>query len=221
MSLVEVATPATSVLEKRALIAQEEAIAIVVADDNDYESAAIKLRGVKALDKEIAEFFAPHVKRAHQAHKALKDSENALRDPLKKALDHIGRVMGKYQADLEQQRKLEREMLLAEQKRIMDESAMELAEGLAENGQVEAAEAVLEQAAKLQLEVNCESFALHVRGTAVMTSWKYEIVNEAELPRKYLIPNESMIAAEVRTCKDATVIPGVRVFSETKVGARA
>lgn len=193
---------------------------LTITSDEDYEIGADMLKDVRRLDKEIEEFFKPAVKAAHQAHKDVKADENLLRDPLKKLLDRLGRAMGKYQADLERQRQIEREMLLEQQRKEALASAHELAEGLAEAGDTEAAVAVLEQAEKLQPEVNCESIAPHVRGTAVLTTWKYEIVDADALPRKYLIPNESMIAAEVKACKENTNIPGVRAYAETKVSAR-
>jgi len=194
--------------------------ALAIGSDEEYENAADILKDVKRLDKEIEEFFKPAVKSAHQLHKDIKADENLLRDPLKKLLDKLGRSMGKYQADLERQRKIEREMLLEQQRKEAQAAAAELAEGLAENGDIEAAVGVLEQADKIQPEVNCESFAPKVRGTAVIETWKFEIVDVDALPRKYLMPNESMIAAEVKACKENTQIPGVRAYSETKVSAR-
>lgn len=213
------AQPVSS-LEARANVYQERAFSLDVSNDEEYEYAAEFLKEVKSLDKEISAFFAPHVQAAYKAHRQLKDTENALRAPLKKALDIVGRKAGLYQAELERQRRLEREMLLAEQKRAMDEAAMQLAEGLAENGQIEAAEGVLAQAAKLQPEVNCESFAPRVRGTAVLETWKFEIVDANAIPREYLCPDEAKIGAMVRTCKGETNIPGVRAYAETKVSAR-
>src|SRR5690606_37870114 len=146
--------------------------------------------------------------------------EHTLRDPLKAILEKVGLAMGQFQDQCEKQRQIEREMLLAQQKAEMDASAMELAEGLAENGQVEATDAVRAQAAKMQPEVNCESFAPHVTGTAKRVDWKFEIVDASLIPREYLCPDEKKIGAIVKGFKDATNIPGVRVFSQTKVGAR-
>lgn len=212
--------------QRNALAHQTNRIAIQVkaleiTSDEEYELAADALKDIAHLDKEIELLYKPANKYWSDGHKESKAGENELRDPLKKFKDIVGRAMGKYQADLERQRQIEREMLLEQQRAAALASAAELAEGLAENGDTEAAVAVLEQAEKIQPEVNCESVAPHVRGTAVLTTWKYEIVNLDELPRKYLIPNDVMIAAEVKACKENTVIPGVKVFSETKVSARA
>lgn len=194
--------------------------ALTIGNDEDYEQAADLLKDCKRLDKDIEGFFKPHAKFWHDGHKDVKAQENLLRDPLKKLLDTLGRGMGAYQAECERQRQLEREMLLAQQKAEMDASAMELAEGLAENGQMEAAEGVLAQAAKMQPEVQCDSFAPKVRDTVVTTNWTFEVVDPALVPREYLCVDETKVRGVVKACKGETNIPGIRVFSETKVGAR-
>lgn len=193
---------------------------LAIGCDDDYEIAAELLKDVKRLDKDIEEFFKPVVKAWHQGHKDVKADENMLRDPLKKVLDRLGRAMGKYQADLDRQRKIEREMLLEQQRKEAMAAAQELAEGLAENGDMEAAVGVLEQAEKIQPEVNCESIAPKVRGTAVRTNWRFVIENVDLIPRKYMMPNVAMLNAEAQACQENTNIPGGRAESETKVSAR-
>ena len=50
-------------------------------------------------------------------------------------------------------------------------------------------------------------------------SWKFEIVNEEKLPRRYLKPNEAQIRADIAVgVKD---IPGVRIFEDYNITARA
>lgn len=42
--------------------------------------------------------------------------------------------------------------------------------------------------------------------------WKFEIVDESQIPREFLMPNEKLIGEVVRSRKDQAVIPGVRIF---------
>lgn len=56
-----------------------------------------------------------------------------------------------------------------------------------------------------------------VEDASVRTFWKYEIVNEAKIPREFLCVDEKAIGAMVRTKKGSTSIPGVRVYSDTRV----
>lgn len=193
---------------------------ITITDDEQYEYAGEVLKTAQLLKKDMLAFTKPHKDYWNKGKAAVMDVEHALVDPLDKVLDTFGRSMGKYQADLEQQRKIEREMVLAQQKAEMDASALEIAQGLEESGDSAGAQAVIEQAAKMQPEVNVESFAPHVRGTAKRTTWLFEIVDPELVPDKYWVINEQMIQAEVNACKENTNIPGVRVTSETKVSAR-
>jgi hypothetical protein len=47
--------------------------------------------------------------------------------------------------------------------------------------------------------------------------WRYDVVDAAQLPREYLIPDIAKISATVRKLKDQTRIPGVRVWAEDNV----
>ena len=62
---------------------------------------------------------------------------------------------------------------------------------------------------------------LQVKGVSFADVWKYEITNEALIPREYLMPDESKIGRVARAMKDKTVIPGVKVFSTKCVKASA
>lgn len=57
-------------------------------------------------------------------------------------------------------------------------------------------------------------------GTSVRRNWKYEITDESALPRTYLVPNEQLIGAAVRSLKDKTNIPGIRVYEDLTIGSR-
>lgn len=53
-----------------------------------------------------------------------------------------------------------------------------------------------------------------VDGRLFRRTWKAKIVDETKLPRKYLIPNMTLINSEVRLLKDKTDIPGVEAYEE-------
>lgn len=209
----------TTVLERRVAAHSGEADGITIANDKQYEDAADTLRGIKTLDKEIEEFFKPHVKRAHEAHKALKNSENALREPLKKALDKLGRIMGTYQAELERQRRVEQEKLAAQKAAELEKAKVE-AEALEFFGEEDAAKEVISKAEFDAQNVAVESSAPKAKGTATLTTWKFEIVDANLILREYLMPDEQKIGAFVKIMKEGTNIPGVRAYSDTKVNAR-
>jgi hypothetical protein len=51
--------------------------------------------------------------------------------------------------------------------------------------------------------------------------WQWEIVNEAEIPRDFMIPNRMAIGAVVREFKGETQIPGIRVWQDERVIRRS
>lgn len=59
-----------------------------------------------------------------------------------------------------------------------------------------------------------------VGGVSTRKVWKFEIVNAALIPPKYLMPDEKMIAGVVKAMGSATDIPGVRVWSEEEMAVR-
>jgi hypothetical protein len=59
----------------------------------------------------------------------------------------------------------------------------------------------------------------YVPGVATADIWKYEIVDEGQLPRGYLKPDEQKIGAAVRAGKGTITIPGVRIWKEKNIRA--
>ena len=52
---------------------------------------------------------------------------------------------------------------------------------------------------------------------ATVVTWGFEIVNAGEIPREYMIPDESKIGAVIRASKGSIVIPGVRAVRRESV----
>ena len=62
--------------------------------------------------------------------------------------------------------------------------------------------------------------ALKADGVVRRTNWRYEIVDEAAVPREYLRVDHTKLGAVVRALKTAAAIPGVRIWAEPTVAAR-
>jgi len=54
-------------------------------------------------------------------------------------------------------------------------------------------------------------------GISTRELWDFEIVDPAQLPREYLMPDEKAIRGVVKAMKGKTAIPGVRVFNRGSV----
>ena len=80
---------------------------VTVACDDDYDMAGDFLNELKHKEKLAREWFAPMVRLAYTAHKAVKARENEVIEPLVKAKKALGAVMGLYQTKKEVERRAE------------------------------------------------------------------------------------------------------------------
>lgn len=56
---------------------------------------------------------------------------------------------------------------------------------------------------------------------SLVDNWTFELVDITKVPKKYLLLNEQLVRAEVRSLKGAAEIPGVRVYNDKKVRSNA
>lgn len=188
---------------------------VTVQCDVDYEMAGVMLKGFKEKEAQVREFFKPLVATAHAAHKALTTRLNEAVAPLSEAKKAIGSEMGRYTAKLEAERLAEEEKLRAQLQKEADEKAIETATNLEAEGEREAADEVLENVPIVRTTL--ESVAPKVEGTVRRTTWHYEIIEEALIPRSWWCVDHQKISDFVRRKKGDASIPGVSVFSTTNV----
>jgi hypothetical protein len=119
--------------------------------------------------------------------------------------------------------------------REKEEAARKEAERLEKAGKAEEAEkarAEQAKAAKLAEERRLQAEEVRVvapvlaptvektSGISGRKNWKFEIVDEALIPRKYLQPNLVQIGKEVRAVGENLSIPGVRIYEDEKETVR-
>lgn len=209
-----------------ALAWPDQARALTIHDVDTYAQGCALLLGIKDLRKKIAETFDPHVRRAHEAHKALVKEKADAEAPLTEAERILKGALTTY--DQEQER------IRRDEQRKKDEEARQEAERLA-----------LEQAAALELEGHAtgdeamvaEAHAIiaapiapvpmapvqkatpKVSGISMRKTWGFRIVNPALVPNQYRVIDEAKIRGVVRSLGQAANIPGVEVYEETTVAA--
>lgn len=183
--------------------------------DGDYAFAGDYLKELKAKEKTVRDWFAPHLKTAHRAHKELKARENEIIKPLTETRKSIGAEMGRYHRKREEEDRQEREIARLAEQQAADADAEKRASDLEAQGYTALADAARKDVSIL--EPITKPTAPKVAGTRKTTTWKYEIVDESAIPREFLCVDEKAIGAYVRARKDSTSIPGVRVWAETNV----
>ena len=194
-----------------------EASAIAIADDAQYKVAGGLRKQLADLRGEILLSTQPVVKAAHAAHKAAKNQENELVNPIKEAESRLGRTMGAYvQKQEAAQREAERAARAKHE--AEEDAALDKAQAMQDKGQHEEAAAVMEAVPRVAPAVK-QVAAPKLAGTRRTENWKFEIVDPNLLPVDFLIPDVKTIGEVVRRAKGETKIPGVRVWSETKVSA--
>ena len=134
-----------SALEAKCLTLYEQATSLIITDQRSYAAAGEVGKSLKALEKEITDYFAPMKKAAHDAHKAITKKESDELAPVKEAMDVVRRTMNtwaqeqerirqeaerKARMEAEEAARKERERLEAQALKAMEKGKDEKAEEL-------------------------------------------------------------------------------------------
>jgi uncharacterized membrane protein YqiK len=80
---------------------------------------------------------------------------------------------------------------------------------------------VLEQTSQLMSAPTSTRAAPKVSGISTRKVWTFEITDPMLVPREFLVIDETKIGGVVRALKEATTIPGVRVFQKDELASRS
>lgn len=73
---------------------------------------------------------------------------------------------------------------------------------------------------KVQEDISVPSGQVHRSMSNIIKRWKFEIEDESQIPREYLVPDEVKIRAYVQANKGMASIAGVRIFEDLDVRSR-
>lgn len=151
--------PQTAVIEKEAQSALQVARNFKIVNNDQYTTAAERLKGLKGLMKQVADTFGPIITKAHEAHKEAVAQRKRHETPLLEAESIYKRAMLTYTTEQERQRQEQerkaRAAAEAEQAKLREQAAIAEAKAKAESERLrkEAEEAAAagraEEAAKL------------------------------------------------------------------------
>ena len=57
-------------------------------------------------------------------------------------------------------------------------------------------------------------------GTRINRPWKWEVTDKSLVPKEYLVLNEQLISATVKSLRGETAIPGIRAYEDISIGGR-
>jgi len=197
---------------------QSEVGILTIKSAEDFKIAGEHLIKAKKIQKSIDKFFDGNIKRLHASHKEAIVQKKAFLDPIKDGIQRVKNVMIQYEHIQESKAKALRIIEDNKKRKIAEDLKLEEAKALQDEGRKEEAEAVLEtpvEIAPTPVEVTPK-----VKGVSFSTIWKFEIINEALIPREYCMPNLKAIGSTAKNMKNRTWIPGVRIYSEKVLSAR-
>lgn len=197
----------------------DRALGTVIYDADTYAAACGFLLGIKDLRTKIGDTFNPHIKRAHDAHKALLKEKSDAEAPLIEAERILKTTIADYDREQEQIRLAEQRRLDEEARRIAEERQLEEAVALEAAGATTEAVAVLETPVQPVPLAPVQKAVPKVAGVSLKKVYAFRIVDESKVPDQYKVIDESKIRGVVRSLGLAANIPGVQVYEDTQVAA--
>lgn len=176
----------------------------------EYQSASDVLKTIKAKARELDDRERAITRPINDSLKAIRDLFRAPKALLEQAETAFKLGMLTYQR-AEAAKRQEAQRVAEELARKERERLAELARKAEERGAIEKAQAFAERAAVIVAPV-VEIAAPKVAGVATRKDYTFEIVDAAQLPRVYLMPDEQKIRKAIRALGPDANIPGVRVI---------
>lgn len=204
---------------KRASRFLSEAAAFEVDSPQLAELAAVDLRKINTLAKEIDDERKSITRKLDDVKASIINLFRPAVDYLTQAESTLKYALTKY-LDAEEKKRREEEAI---KRKAAEEAAANLREEadiLASKGEADTARALNQQAAMLPAMVQADTPATSLTGISSSEVWNIEIIDATIIPREYLEIDYIKIRKVVRALKAETNIPGVRVYSERQISAR-
>lgn len=203
-----------NIIEKQEEFKQEVMVAaqaeITVVDQVSYAAANDLIARLQGVRKEVVARFADPKKKATEAHKAVCELEKSFLAPVDEKIRLLKTSTTNWYA-------AEQRRIAAEEERKRKE-AEELAALSAEAESCGDTETAAEAVAAAALAEASVTAMPKVKGTAMREVWKAVVVDVSQLPREYMIVNQSMLDKMAQATKGAVPIPGVR-FEKTYINS--
>jgi hypothetical protein len=207
----------------------EQASTLAVIDADSQIEASEALKAIAAMRREISDTFKPMKDAAFKAHRTVCQQEKMLDDPLAQAEATLKGRIGHFVGEQQRLAREAEEVARAEERRRADaeaaqfaqEQALEQAIDLEARGNTVAAEAVLANPAPVAPRYIAPApvapAVAQVKGVSTRTDWDFRITDISQIPRDYLLPNETAIRNLGKNTQGRAKVPGVEFFPKTVV----
>lgn len=190
---------------------------ITTADE--FAGAGECLRAVKTLESRIKGEFADPIDKAHKAHQAMLAMRNKYLDPVSAEGKRLNSIMSNYTAAEQIKANAERRRLEDEARKRAEDERLAQAQALSSEGLKAEAEAALNAPVIVTAPAVVVPQA-KADGVSVRTNWRHEVIDVNQVPREYMIPDDTKLAAYARMMRDTAAIPGVKFYAEQSMSAK-
>jgi len=193
---------------------------LAITTDADFTDAAEQLKGIKSLQKEIEASYGPLKQKASEAHKAIVAEEKRQLAPLVKAEAVCKSLMLTYQQAEQRKAEGQRRRLQAEadEKARREREALEKKAAAAKKPETQ--QKYQEQAAQVMAPVVAVAPSVpKVSGISTKKIWKARIVDEAKIPRAYLMVDTVKLDRYARAMGSQASVEGVVFYQEDSMAA--
>jgi hypothetical protein len=203
---------------KSIVLYEKQVQTLTVSTPTGRTGAIELLKEIKERKEQIVDFFKDMKRKAHEAWKAITEKESGYLRALDGIEKSVKQTVLKYDQEQEGIR-------LAEERRLQEiadkEAERERAKLLAAAAKTRSPEKKQELKAQAQaVEAHTVEVApslAYEQGESTRLVWKARVVNEALIPRKYLIVNDKLLQTIAREAKEQASIPGVEFYSEASL----
>lgn len=229
--IIELPAQPDEQLQSQALTLAEQARALRVIDQQSFDLAADKLRGVVALRKEIQGHYKPLKDAANEAHKRICDAERSMLAPVQEAESVLKQSVASYETTIRRQREeAERKAREEAERARLEEIEREIEAAEASGASPEEVQTIIETPVVIPTPRVVAPAVQHTpaRGVTTVQTFSAEVVNIMALCRaiadgavsaNLVAPNMSALNQMARAMKNTFNIPGCRVVATAVVRA--
>jgi len=197
---------------------------IIITDNNGYLEADERLRRIKVKEKELLDIRLTLTRPVDGWKAQIMDYFRPVQEALAKRKSMYDSAMTRWRQEQEKRDREEEKHLQEiarkeeEKKRLALQKRAKKAE---EKGNIERAEELQEQAEEVYVSIPIVSSTIpKVKGTYVVKTWKYRIIDISKVDRKWLVPNDKMLSDFARATKGYETIKGIEFYCVESIGSR-
>jgi len=210
-------------VKQEALTVEQQAEAVQIATNSDFENAATILKSIKNSKQKFIDFFAPAKAATNAAHKAVVSNEKACITPCDKAESIIKRKMLTYSQKIEAERRATEE---AARQKAQEESDRLLAEAAKAEKSGDSMATTVNMAMAEQVSGFSPTVHTTIPKSGVSTKklWKVRVTDEKVIPAYVngicIRPVDERAIMQLHRLNPNVEIPGVTFFQTEQLAVR-